>query len=629
MNKNLIVYVALTACFFASCNKFLDIVPDNIATIDNAFANPTEAEKYLFTCYSYLPNGGYPDVNPGFYAGDEMWIYWPVSAVVLIEDPYRIARGFQNKNDPYLNYWSGLYGGPSLWRAIRECNIFLENVGKVPNLEQYIRDRWIAEVKFLKAYYHWFLFRMYGPIPIVDKNLSVAASTEEVRVMQKPVDDVVNYIVKTLDDAMQGDVLNGLPSKIDNTATEMGRITRPIALALKAKVLVTAASPLFNGNTEFAGFKNKAGKELFSQAYDAAKWDRAATACKEAIDACHAAGIKLYKFIPGVYVSNPATDIEMSIRGAVTEKWGQELIWGTTKNTDVLQRRACPQLDPANFNLSLSQQMAPPIKIAEMFYSKNGVPIEEDNAYDYANRYGLRTATANDSMIQLNFRTAVLNFDREPRFYACLAFDGSKFTMRNRTWNINAKVRETAGLKQNIIHSVTGYFSKKLVNWNLIITNGSLTLERFPWPEIRLGDLYLMYAEALNESGKSSEAITWLDKIRDRAGLKGVVESWTNFSKNPSKYQTKGGLRDIIQRERGSEMALEGSRFWDLKRWKKAPTALNDVITGWNIMKETTDDYYKVVTLFKQTFISPRDYFWPIKDNDISVNSNLVQNLGW
>ena len=374
----------------SSCKKsYLDVVPDNVATIDNAFANRNEAEKYLFTLYSYLPQEGHPDKNPAFSGGDEAWTYWPMTEDFFYLDPYNIARGNQNRANPYMNYWDG-YDSKSLWQGIRACNIFLENLDKVTDLQPYLKVRWIAEAKFLKAYFHWYLFRMYGPIPIVDKNPPITASPEELKVYRQPVDTVVNYIARLIDDAAAGDANTGLPATITSNATELGRVTKVAALAIKARVLVTAASPLFNGNTDFAGLKSNNGKLLFNSQYDAAKWTRAATACKTAIDAATAAGLKIYYFNPGIVVVNDATKVEMNIRNAVCEKWNSELIWGLTSSgnpTFWLQEFACPQLDPNNINLDMKGKLAPPLKMAELFYTKNGVPIEEDKTWDYASRF--------------------------------------------------------------------------------------------------------------------------------------------------------------------------------------------------------------------------------------------------
>ncbi|MNL35764.1 SusD family protein [compost metagenome] len=139
-----------------------------------------------------------------------------------------------------------------------------------------------------------------------------------------------------------------------------------------------------------------------------------------------------------------------------------------------------------------------------------------------------------------------------------------------------------------------------------------------------------MYAEALNEAnGPSTEVYTYLDRIRERAGLAGIVESWSSFSTNPSKPNTKDGLREIIQRERMIELVFEGKRYWDLRRWKLAVNYFNQNITGWSVNQEVTSDYYRLRTLYAQTFVAPRDYFWPIAQGELTVNPSLMQNLGW
>lgn len=631
-NTYLILSVAGMMMLFSSCKKnFLDVVPDNVATIDNAFANRNEAEKFLFTLYNNLPQEGHPETNPGFNAGDEFWIYWPISGEDYWSlDPYNIARGLQNKVSPRMNYWDG-FDGKSMWQGIRNCNIFLENIDRPIDLEPYVKTRWIAEAKFMKAYFHWYLLRMYGPIPIIDKNLPITANIDEVKVSRQPVDSVVNYIARLLDEAA-GDGNTGLPDKITSLATELGRVTRPAALAIKARLLVTAASPLFNGNSDYSNFKNPDGTLLFNATFDQTKWERAAQACKDAVDAAWAAGHTLYKFTPGAVAVTDEVKIEMNIRNAVCQKWNSELIFGNTAYgapTNALQVYACPQLQTAFVNLGLKGQLAPTMKMAELFYTRNGVPINEDKTWDYANRFNLRSTTAADKQLQANYQTVGLHFDREPRFYADLAFDGSKFFMADGNHDIQSKSEQPAGKKQSRLYSVTGYYAKKLVNWNLVETQTSLTVESYPWPVMRLGDLYMLYAEAANEAGDGATALNYLNQIRERAGLNTVESSWTNFSTSPDKYTTKAGLRDIIQQERLIEMAFEASRFWDLRRWKKASQVLNQPIYGWDIIRPSYEDYNRRILLFTQSFVSPRDYFWPISEGNFLANPKLVQNLGW
>src|SRR5699024_11061294 len=168
--KNLlyILFISIGSIGMGSCQKYLDIVPDNIATIETAFTMRTNAERFLFSIYAYMPQHSNISRNPAFTAGDEFWLH------EFYRTPgWEIARGNQNVVDPYLNYWQGNREGRDLYQAISDCNIFLENIDKVPDMEQYEKDRWTAEVKFLKAYYHFYLIRMYGPIPLKKENLPI------------------------------------------------------------------------------------------------------------------------------------------------------------------------------------------------------------------------------------------------------------------------------------------------------------------------------------------------------------------------------------------------------------------------------------------------------------------------
>ncbi|MEL0455900.1 RagB/SusD family nutrient uptake outer membrane protein [Flavobacteriaceae bacterium SZ-1-7] len=635
-----------------SCEEtFLDVVPDNLATIEDAFTLRNEAEKYLFTCYSYIPIGGDVVYNFGLLLGDEAWI--PPNNSSFTAFSHYIARGLQQASNPYLDVWEGTGqgggypypGGPGvpgnypMFDGIRHCNVLierLEGTNQVPDLSTNERARWVAEAKFLKAFYHYYLLRMYGPIPVMRTNIPVDAPDDEIQVSREPVDDVVDYLVQLLDEARID-----LPRTIVNTQNELGRVTRSAAVGLKAELLLMAASPLFNGNTDMAGFTNKDGTPLFNTSYDASKWQRAADAAKAAIDIAETDEHSLYYKMDDVYELSDTTLTKLNVRGAVTESWNTEVLWSSHSASSVPLQQICvapfthssdASYSPANQNTA-RRSYAATLESANNFYTINGVPMEEDITLDFTKVDSIRRAGPEHKLnIHEGYTTANLNFNREPRFYADLGFDGAVWYVNEcldneEQYYLRAKRSGPAGNGDSPFnYNTTGYFVKKLVHNE---SNG-FTIRDYAWPEIRLADVYLMYAEALNEvQGPTAQVIEYVDKVRERAGLDGVVSSWQNFSKNPAKYTTQTGMREIIHRERSIELAFEGKNYWDIRRWKKAALEFNELIQGWNVGSDTESSYYKIVTLYQQRFVSPRDYFWPINQSTLIQNPNLVQNPGW
>lgn len=638
LRKMKIGWTACCALLCVSCNSFLDIVPDNVPVIDHAFSNAMEAEKYLFTCYSYLPGSGEPSGNIGMTAGDEIWLNMPNHVPAPAWD--YIAKGIRSADRSQPDFWKGSDYTYALFVGIRDCNTFLENVentSKVADLSVDKRARWIAEVKFLKAYYHYYLLRMYGPIPIIDKNLPVSASPEAVQVKRMPFDDCVKYIVGLLDECNPD-----LPAVITNRQSELGRITKPINRAIKARVLLLAASPLFNGNSDFANFCDNDGVRLFPAESDDSKWALAADAAKVAIESAEGAGHELFYYDNAPFEISDTTKTQLSIRQGVCERWNDEIVWGRSGGRGragaTLQQGCMPLLD-ASMNINTVRGcVAPTLTLVKEFYTKNGVPIDEDKTLDFSEINALREATAEERCnFQVGYSTARINFDRENRFYADIGFDGGKWIMEYHpsrsdvdTYVLRARKGQLGAGQVQGATSSTGYFTKKLVHWESGFGNTTTGVVEYAWPEIRLAEIYLMYAEALNEvEGPVDEVHYYLNEVRRRAGLGTVEESWKKFSKNPAKPASKEGMREIIRRERLIELALEGHRYWDLLRWKLAADYFNRPILGWDVSQSDAEAYYQVKTVYNRSFVAPRDYFNPIPNSELNVNSNLVQNPGW
>jgi len=637
MKINRIITTILIVLAATSCNDYLNVTPDNIATIDYAFRMRSTAERFLFTCYSYMPDHGTLAEDPGILGCDELWLN-----LTNNNNAAYIARGAQKVVNPYLNSWQGGNGGKDLYEGIRQCNIMLENIETVPDMQPDEKRRWAAEAKFLKAYYHYWLVHSYGPVVLIRQNLPVSAGPDEVKIPRSPVDECFEYIVTLLDEAYRD-----LPERIYSEVTELGRITQGICLSVKAKVLVTAASPLFNGNGDYNGFTNQDGTRLFNPTYDPQKWVKAAEACKTAIDFCEALGHKLYTYRPAFiqYDLSDSTMLQLTLRNAFNEKWNSEIIWGNTNsmiNSSNLQRNAHPRgLDPALVaNTGASGNVGVPIAMASLFYSENGVPIIEDKTYDYSGRFGLSEGDMADRYyIKQGYTTANFNFRREPRYYAWLGFDGGIWYGQGHDDDdgsdllyLQCKSGQAASPINKDSYNVTGIFPKKYVHYKSVVTGTSstFTTENYPWPVIRLADMYLLYAEALNEVHDYPEpdVYNYVNAVRERAGLPTVEDAWTNFSTNPAKFTSKDGMREIIHRERTVELAFEGKRFWDVRRWKTATIELNQSITGWDVEQSLAQGYYRERFVENQTF-NTRDYLWPLNENCILANPTLVQNPGW
>ncbi|WP_346320673.1 RagB/SusD family nutrient uptake outer membrane protein [Chitinophaga sp. YIM B06452] len=632
----LILLLGLLCVSGESCKKYLDVTPENVGTIDYAFRNRNEAENYLFTCYNTLQGFSNVIYDPGFTTSAEIVYPNDLSERPINDIGFQLIRGTtQNISNPALNYWDGSNSGSSIFQAIRRCNIMLENIDKPIDLSAEEKARWIAEVKFLKGYYHYFLARMYGPIPVYRVNQSITAPIEEIRVKREPVDSAFNYAVQMMDEAAAD-----LPVQIGNTQQELGRITRLIALSVKAEILATQASPLFNGNPDYAGFKNKDGQTLFSATADPSKWQKAAEACKAAIDEAASLNMKLYTFIQPANIPNLNDSLRrvLTLQNAVTEKWdfNAEVIWALNP-TFGYQSYCIPRLTnkAVENSTAAAGSFTVPLFTTDLFYSDNGVPINEDKTWDYARRFELQAGdNANRYFIKSGYMTVKNNFKREARYYANIGFDGGVWfgngvTDQNNPLYIEAKGPDSkAGPKDRVRINMLAMWPKKLVNY-LTVFNEGVQQAAYRLPRIRLADLYLLYAECLNEAGgPSQEAYQYIDLVRQRAGLKGVVESWQQYSASPSKPATKAGLREIIHRERRVELCFEGKAGWDLRRWKEMLTVLATPVQGWSIFQKTNTNFYTLQTLFIPA-MTVRDYFWPLSDAALSNNPNLVQTLYW
>ena len=614
----------LSTCCLTSCN-FLDVVPPEQAGLGDAVKKPESTLGFLYSCYAGIKGSSNPITYTGMEAASTDEFVFPE---LWGHSGQRAGWGLLTPESPGDWKWGNIY------RYIGQCYLFLSQLPNALDVSEVQKREWTAEANFLIAYYHFLILEYYGPCPITDSYIDMDTPNNEYH-GRYHFDYVTSWISMKLDEAAKD-----LPAS--RIGSEWGRATSTIAKAVKAQLLLLAASPLFNGNSDYINVKDNQGRHLFPTQVDNSKWKLAADAALEAINCAKENGHeKLYTFSLPINSIAAATRKLLDIGEAVTEKWNEEIIWGSTRNVNGLQTVAMAKHTKGS-HYNARSVLGPTLSVAEAFYSSNGVPISEDNSdfwtANYPNRYEITTIPDegnNKYYLQIGEQTAYLHLNREPRFYASLSFDrgtwyGDGYT-NDEPANLafyHFRAKEVSGRQTSEDHSYTGYLNKKVCSYKTGLTKDGFSPYRYSFPIIRLADLYLMYAEALNESQESptQDVYDYVDLVRERAGLKGVKESWSKYSKSPDKPNTKNGMREIIRMERLNELACEGKRFWDLRRWKKE---LPREVKGWHIQGETAQEFYRVTTIYLRSKYSYKDYLWPLKLETILKDPNLVQNPGW
>nr|WP_026207542.1 RagB/SusD family nutrient uptake outer membrane protein [Butyricimonas synergistica] len=644
--KKLSCIITAFIFLFQGCD-YLDVVPKNdVQTVETIFEKRSDVDVWLKGCYVLLTNPIASILgNPAYLGADEIVsgeYFRQYSSTKSCTGTF-IGDGLQMSQEPYGNIWKrdGFYA------AIRYCNIFFEKVGGVNNMPDREKRLWTAELKALKAHFYFELMRRYGPIILVPENIDPYAETDIMQQPRQPIDTVVKAIVSLLDEAMKD-----LPPLAEKDVSRWAFHSLESAATLKAYTYLYAASPLFNGNTAYANFTNKKGELLFP-AYDKEKWRQAAEAADSAIQICLNNGKQL---IAGI--SNKNTDLLKTMEDIEYSVHAQNFI--NAEATYMLRKEndpysqlpavALPYFESTDedYNAFLLGCVSPSMKIVEMYYTEHGLPIDADKEWDYSARYqmGKETNPQYRDVVPLNENVLNLHLRREPRFYANIAADRC-YWQRGKDVEQNILVRAYRGerfgsqsslIMNNMPQNLSGYWIKKGSYSDVSGRNYSEAMNREDAVIIfRLADLYLMKAEAWNEYEgplvDRTHVYEPLNVVRERAGIPDVESAWLTYSKTPDKVKTQQGMQEIIRREWNIEFAFEGRRFWNLRRWLLAGEELNTKLYGWNILGTTAQQFYNnyegpVVVWSKRQFLSPRDYLFPIRSEEVMV-AGCVQNPNW
>lgn len=607
--KKILIYTVAALLLVSNygCKKFLNQVPDDRLTFDQMYEKKATVERALANVYSTLPDQNQDrsasaagNIGPWTAASDEA--------------DYTLPNFTENVNSGAWDATSGQvnYHWQSYYRGIQAASSFMANVTRCTDCNLGgidIVNRYYNEARALRAIYYYYLVRQYGPVILLGNDpIASDAPLEAISKPRNSMDECIDYIVSELDAAS-----SKLPAT-PQAAEDYGHITASVADAYKIKALLTAARPLFNGNTDYANLKNQDGKQLINQTYSVAKWTRLATAAKAFLNNTNYGNYALYSVTntPTGLPNNAFNRAFIATRDVFLNGWNSEIIFGRGGDVTFYQYSLAPNHAGASGGDKGGSFLSPSQQLVDAYFTANGLPIENDPSYTASGTSAYQAPDPNDQGVARTISNMYVN--REPRFYANITYSGRKWINTSSNIVTSFEFNGNAGKSAiaNTDYTKTGYTSRKH------LTVAGWTSGRTIFTMIRLAEIYLDYIEALQESNPSDpDILIYLNRIRTRAGI-------------PA-YGTGGlpiptDMKDAIRRERRVELAFELDRYFYTREWKIAETT-DTQIRGLNITQNAPGFFTPVVT--ENRVFQKKHYLWPIPSNEIQKVPLIVQNTGW
>ena len=628
MKKQNSIYTLLIAllCFVSSCDYLgvSDQFAGGLQNTEQVFDNVSYTKRWYANVFAGIPDySGINSVNVGAFKNpwtgmcDELVVGYGNSSKYNNSDRNAANMGFHRYGDCY--------------KYIRQANIFLQKAHPIMTTgtqgDQLLEDELTqmkANVRFMRAFYHYLLFEQYGPIILVKDKIYNA--TEDQDVPRNTVDEVIEYIDSELTAVASELTQEPIFEDKDYRAWP----TKGVALAVRAKLWLYAASPLLNGGyREALSVTNPDGTRLFPD-YDAGKWEKALAACKDFIDYAEAGRYELYKEYKDD--NGAVIDPDKSVYN-LFQKYTHEIIWATANNDwggmngDAFDRRIAPRCEKNGLGSTGVTQ-----ELVDAFYMKDGFPVSATAYLPQSTLYqeeGYGTyKDQNDNFSKKYTNVTVSNryLNREPRFYNTVFFNGRQWPVScNQVLFYNGG---NSGVQEGQA-TLTGYMLFKRFNRSVSLTNPGVASQFRPSIIFRLADFYLMYAEAANEvNPNDARVLKYLNLVRERAGLPDIE------TLNPAIRGNQELQRAAIQRERQIELATEGQRYFDVRRWmiadKNGEGRQNGYVHGMNVRGESNDkeDFNRIVEA-SQIVFNRKMYLYPMPDSEMRKTKNLVQNPGW
>ena len=610
----LLLSTLLHSCDFLS-------VSDELASelsLDAVFENRGYTLRFHRGIYTGIPNSSLVLIDANYTPNDGLGNPWPTCCDELK------ANCNNTKDLQTAGYHSGnaSLGRWKLYNHIRQANIFLTRAHIIASDKDPLREdelkSLMAEARFLRAYYHFLLFELYGAIPVVTEITDPASTT--IDFSRNSVDEVVAFLDTEFKEVAE-QLQNVEPKE------RLAVPTKGVALALRAKTWVYAASKLLNGGyPEAIALGDNEGKQLYP-VKDDTKWKKALDALQLFIDYAKSRE-EPFELYTVNKKDGSGIDVEESLYG-LFQNYNKEIIWASTKDSwggcdyEGTQRRSTPrgvQGTIGQSSIGVTQELV------DAFFMKDGLGIQESPLYS---EEGFTDVTQTMKVFgkDQTFTDKIFNMyiNREPRFYQAVTYNGKR-------WQIGGdKVlfyKGGADDNSSINNCWTGYLMYKRINKTLY-AQGSYPKSYFrPSILYRMAEFYLLYAEALNEVNPSDpRIIEYVDKVRERAGIPLLKEIKANITGNQELQ------RKAIRQEMRVELCTEGQRYFDVRRWMIAenPDPMEGGQSG-NFhgmdMNAGEEGFFKRTVLERRIF-ERRMYLYPIPLSEIQRSQKLVQNPGW
>jgi len=597
--NNIYIILILIFAFGTSCSDFLE-EPEDVAglTEDVVFTTIEDAEKVLAAAYSCPPYGF---VAMQYNAPWSYGILNYTATCASLCDEGDVAT--QSENFQNTRYNQGTLSADEIypwtedkwdfnWQVIRSGWLFFDNVDRVTDgtPQSYINKR-KGEALGMIATKYYEMFKRYGGLPWVNHYIRNGETNPKTRLS---VDASVDSLCALIDRAAAL-----LPDR--NDPGEFGRINKVAMMLLKARTLLFSASPLFNPENNLSYYPIFTADSLLKhKVYSKERWKDAADAAKAALDEGLAHGYALYNDpakTPGENYKLAVTAFpEETESGASNNK---EIIWGTRIFNSYAEGGGDYRIhiySKSHFGSGMAYTI-PLQNLVDMYELKDG-SVQDDNFYLQTDPYSKLDARFNATMFYHNKKVGSFTLDMS---------DGGD---NNPPSN---------GVAQNF----TGYYLAKFFDEKWVV--GQASAPKSYWPYMRFAELYLIYAEALNEynyTANKAEIFTNINKIRTRAGQPNIQDC-------PGFLDNQEYVRERIKVEREIELAYEEQRYFDLKRWKMGPDYIGGHMYAIKVGGTASDPIYERVP-FEERVFTDKWYLYPLKKSDVQLcNGLLIQNPGW